>query len=90
MVELLLLLLRLELPLLVLRAIAPMLLLLSSMQLTPRWGTHHAVLRRKTARTTTGRGSRHHPIPLLLISLNTDLHQLLLMLLSAIHCMIGW
>jgi hypothetical protein len=57
-VELLLLLLRpllLELPLLELWVIAPILLLLQSMQLTPRWGIHHVVHGRNTARTTTGR-----------------------------------
>jgi hypothetical protein len=77
MVELmLLLLLRLELPLLVLWAIAPILLLLRSVQLTPRWGIHHAVLRRSTARTTTASGSRLYP--LLLIGLSNGLHQPLL------------
>jgi hypothetical protein len=77
MVELmLLLLLRLELPLLVLWAIAPILLLLRSVQLTPRWGIHHAVLRRSTARTTTASGSKLYP--LLLIGLSNGLHQPLL------------
>jgi hypothetical protein len=76
---LLLLLLRLELPLLVMRAIAPiLLLLLRSVQLTPRWDIHYAVLRRSTARTTTDRASRQHPLPLLLISLSNGLHQPLL------------
>jgi hypothetical protein len=56
MVELLLLLL-LELPWLELWAIAPVLLLLWSVQLTHRWGIHYAVLGRSTARTTTGSGS---------------------------------
>jgi hypothetical protein len=41
-VELLLLL--LELSLFELWAMAPILLMLSSMQLTPRWGIHHAIL----------------------------------------------
>jgi hypothetical protein len=72
---LLLLLLLLELPLLVLWVIASILLLLRSMQLTPRWGIHHAVLRRSTARTTTGRGSRNHSLPLLLIDLSNGFHQ---------------
>jgi hypothetical protein len=54
MVELLrlllwLLLLLMELPFLILRGIAPILLLLRSVQLTPRWGIHHAVLGRSTA-----------------------------------------
>jgi hypothetical protein len=85
MVELLLLLLLLqllllELPLLELWAIAPILLLLRSAQLTLRWGIHHVVLRRSTARTTTSRGSKHHPLPLplLLIGLSNGLHQPLL------------
>jgi hypothetical protein len=71
---LMLLLLQLELPLLVLRAIAPILLLLRSAQLTPRWGIHYAVLRRSTARTITSRGSMHHPLPLLLLDLSNSLH----------------
>jgi hypothetical protein len=75
---LLLLLLRLELPLLVLRPIAPILLLLRSVNLTPRWSIHHAVLRRSTTRTTTDRGSRHHHLPLLLLGLSNDLHHPLL------------
>jgi hypothetical protein len=58
-VELLLLLLLwlllLKLPLLVLWAVAPILLLLWTVQLTPRWGIYHEVLRRSTARTTTSR-----------------------------------
>jgi hypothetical protein len=37
-------------------------------------GIHHAVLWRSTARTTTGRGYRHHPLPLLLIGFSNDLH----------------
>jgi hypothetical protein len=75
MVELLLLLLLwLELPLLVLLAVAPILLLLRSAQQTPRRGIHHAVLRRSTARTTTGRGSRHHPFSLLFLGLSNGLH----------------
>jgi hypothetical protein len=82
MVELLLLLLRrrllLELPRLEFWATAPILLLLWSTQLTPRWAIHHAVLWRSTARTTTASGSRHHPLPLFLISLSNDLHHPLL------------
>jgi hypothetical protein len=81
MVELVLLLLQLlllELSLLVLWAIAPILLLLRSAQLTPRWGIHLAVLRTSTARTTTDRESRHHPLPLLLIGLSNGLHHPLL------------
>jgi hypothetical protein len=51
MVELLqlllwLLLLWLVLPLLILQAIAPILMLLRSTKLTPRWGIHHVVLGR--------------------------------------------
>jgi hypothetical protein len=52
MIELLL----LKLPWLELWVTAPVLLLLRLMQRTPRWGIHHAVLGRSTARTTTGRG----------------------------------
>jgi hypothetical protein len=48
-------------------------LLLWSTQLTLRWGIHHAVLRRSTARTTTAHGSRHHPLPLFLIGLRHPL-----------------
>jgi hypothetical protein len=78
-VELLLVLLvQLELPLLVLQATAPILLLLRSAQLTPGWGIHHAVLRRCIARTTTTRVSTHHPLTLLLIGLSNGLHQPLL------------
>jgi hypothetical protein len=77
-VKLLLLLLLLELPLLVLWVIDPILLLLWSAQLSPRWDIHHAVLGRRTARTTTDRGSRHHSLPLLPISLSNGLHQPLL------------
>jgi hypothetical protein len=77
MVELLLLLL-LELPRLELWAIARILLLLRSGQLTPRWGIHHAVLGRSTGRTTMISGSRHHPLPLLRIGLSSDLHHPLL------------
>jgi hypothetical protein len=68
----------LELPQLELWVIAPILLLLRSTQLTPRWGIHHAVLGRSTARTTTTSGSRHHPLSLLLIGLNNGLHHPLL------------
>jgi hypothetical protein len=77
MVELLLLLLLrllLEFPRLELWATAPILLLLWSMQLTPRWGIHHVVLGRSTARTTIASRSRHHLLPLLLINLSNDLH----------------
>jgi hypothetical protein len=78
---LLLLLLRLllqELPQLDLWAIDPILLLLWSTQLTPRWGIHHVVLWRSTARTTAASGSSHHPLPLFLIGLNNGLHHPLL------------
>jgi hypothetical protein len=68
------LLLLLELPWLKLWAMAPILLLLWSTQLTPRWGIHHAVLRRSTARATTASGSRHHPLPLFLIGLSNGLY----------------
>jgi hypothetical protein len=43
-------------------------------QLASRWGIYHVVLGRSTARTTTGRGYRHHPLPLLLINLSDSLH----------------
>jgi hypothetical protein len=76
MVELLLLL--LELPWLELWAIAQILLLLWSTQLTPRWGIHHVVLGRHTARTTTTIGFRHHPLPPFLIDLSNGLHHPLL------------
>jgi hypothetical protein len=80
MVELLLLLrlLLLELPQLELWVMAPILLLLWSTQLTPRWGIHHAVLWRSTTRTTAASGSRHHPLPLFLIGLSNGLHHALL------------
>jgi hypothetical protein len=81
MVEMLLLLLRLlllELPWLELWAMAPILPLLWLMQLTPRWGIHHAVLRKSIARVTTTSGSRYHPLPLFLIGLSNDLHHPLL------------
>jgi hypothetical protein len=77
-VELLLMLLLLELPLLELWAIAPVLLLLQLAQLAPKWGVHHAVLRRSTARTTTASGSRHHFLSLFLIGLSNGLHHSLL------------
>jgi hypothetical protein len=48
------------------------------MQLTPRWGVHHAVLGRNITRETTANGSRHHPLSLFLIGLNNDLHHPLL------------
>jgi hypothetical protein len=57
-----------------LRAIAQVLLLLQSTQLTPRWGIHHVVLGRITARTTTGIECRHHSFSLLLIGLSNSLH----------------
>jgi hypothetical protein len=47
-------------------------------QLTPRWGIHHAVLGRSTARTTTASGCRHYPLSLFLIGLSNDLHHPLL------------
>jgi hypothetical protein len=82
MVELLLLLLLwlllLELPQLELCMITPILLLLWSTRLTPRWGIHHAVLERSTARTTTASGSRHHPFYVFLIGLSNGLHHPLL------------
>jgi hypothetical protein len=83
MIELLLLLLLLRLLLLELLwlelwEIAPVLLLLWSMQLTPRWGIHHTVLGRSTARTTTASGYRHHPLSLFLIGLSNNLHHPLL------------
>jgi hypothetical protein len=78
MVELLLLLLLLELPRLELWAVALVLVLPWSVQLTPRWGIHHAVLERSTARTTNASGSRHHLLSLFLICLNDDLHHSLL------------
>jgi hypothetical protein len=81
-VELLLLLLLrlllLELPRLELWAMAPILLLLWLMQLTPRWGIHHTVLWRSTARITAASGSRHHTLPLFLIGLSNGLHHPLL------------
>jgi hypothetical protein len=72
------LLLLLELSRLKLWVMALILLLLWSTQLTLRWGIHHAVLRRSTARTTTASGSRHHPLPLFLIGLSNGLHHPLL------------
>jgi hypothetical protein len=57
---------------------APILLLLWSTQLTLRWGIHHAVLGRSTARTTTASGSRHHLLSLFLIGLSNSLHHPLL------------
>jgi hypothetical protein len=61
-VELLLLrlLLLLELSRLKFWVMAPILLLLWSPQLTPRWGIHYAVVQRSIARTTTASGSMHH------------------------------
>ncbi len=75
---LLLRLLLLELPRLELWAMAPILLLLWLTQLTPRWGIHHAVLGRSTARTTTASRSRHHPLSLFVIGLSNGLHHPLL------------
>jgi hypothetical protein len=81
-VELLLLLLLwlllLELSQLELWVMALILPLLLSTQLTPRWGIHHAVLWRSTARTTATSGFWHHALPLFLIGLNNDLHHPLL------------
>jgi hypothetical protein len=74
MVELLL----LKLPWLELSAIAKILLLLWSTQLTPKWGIHHAVLERSTARTTSASVSRYHLLTLLLINLSNCLHHSLL------------
>jgi hypothetical protein len=76
MVEMLLL---LKLPRLELWAIAPILLLLWSTQLTPRWGIHHAVLGRSTTRATTTGRSRYYLLPLLLMNLDNGLpHHLLI------------
>jgi hypothetical protein len=75
---LLLLLFLLELPQLELWVMAPILLLIWSTQLTPRWGIHHAVLWRSTARTTAASGSMHHPLPLFLIGISNGLHHPLL------------
>jgi hypothetical protein len=70
-VELLLwLLLLLELSRLKLWVMVPVLLLLWSTQLTPRWGIHHTVLQRSTVRTTTDCRSRHQLLPLFLIGLS--------------------
>jgi hypothetical protein len=68
----------LELSCLELLAMAPILLLLWSMQLTPRWAIHHAVLWRSTTRTIAASGSRHQPFPLFLIGLSNGLHHPLL------------
>jgi hypothetical protein len=68
----------LKLPWLELWAMALILLLLWSTQLTPRWDIHHAVLWRSTARTTAASGFRHHPLPLFLIGLGNNLHHPLL------------
>jgi hypothetical protein len=67
-------LLSLKLSWLELRAIAPILLLLWSTQLTPRRGIHHAVLRGSNARITTSHRSWHHLLPLFLIGLGNGLH----------------
>jgi hypothetical protein len=79
-VELLLLLLWLLLILswLELWTIAPIVLLLWSTRLTPRWGIHQVVSGRSTTRTTTTSGSRHHLFSLLLINLGNYLHHSLL------------
>jgi hypothetical protein len=68
----------LELSRLKLWVMAPVLLLLWSTQLTPRWGIHHTVLQRSTTRTTTACRSRHQLLPLFLIGLSNDLHHPLL------------
>jgi hypothetical protein len=53
--------------------------LLRSAQLAPRWGIHHAVLQRSTARTITASGSRHYLLSLFLIGLSNGLpHSLLI------------
>jgi hypothetical protein len=75
---LLLWLLLLELPRLELWAIAPILLLLRLAQLTPSWVILYSVFGRSTARTTTARGSMHHPLSLFLIGLSNGLHHPLL------------
>jgi hypothetical protein len=72
------LLLLLELSWLKLWVMAPVLLLLWSTQLTPRWGIHHTLLRRSTARITTACRSRHQLLPLFLIGLSNGLHHPLL------------
>jgi hypothetical protein len=81
-VELLLLLLLwlllLELSQLELWAITPILLLLWSMQLSHRWGIHHTILWRNTARTITASRSWHHHLSLFLIGLSNGLHDPLL------------
>jgi hypothetical protein len=78
MVELLVLLqlwlLLLELLWLELWMIALILLLFWPTQQTLRWGVYHAVLGRSTARASTARGPRHHPLSLFLIGLSNDLH----------------
>jgi hypothetical protein len=75
LVLLLLRLLLLKLPRLELCVIAQVLLLLWLVQLTPRWGIHHAVLGRSTARTIIASGSGHHLLSLFIISLSNALHQ---------------
>jgi hypothetical protein len=67
-----------KLPWLELWVIAPILLLLWPMQLSPRWGIHHVVLGRSTARTTTASRFWYHLLPLLLINLSNCLHHSLL------------
>jgi hypothetical protein len=75
---LLLRLLLLELPLFKLWLTAPVLLLLWSAQLTPRWCIHHAVFGRRNTRTTTPSGCRQHLLSLFLIGLSNGLHHSLL------------
>jgi hypothetical protein len=89
---LLLRLLLLKLPRLELWLIAPILLLLLlwSTQLTPRWGIHHVVHGRSTARTITASGSKHHLCPLLLINLRNRLHHSLLINVHTHHLIVRW
>jgi hypothetical protein len=77
-IEVLLWLLLLELTRLELWAIAPILLLLWSTQLTLGEDIHYAVFGRSTARTITASGSRHHLFLLPLINLSNVLHHSLL------------
>jgi hypothetical protein len=67
-----------KLPWMELWVIAPILLLLWPMQLSPRWGIHHVALGRSTARTTTASRFWYHLLPLLLINLSNCLHHSLL------------
>jgi hypothetical protein len=75
---LLLRLLLLELPRFKLWPTALVLLLLWSVQLTPRWCIHHAVFGRSNTRTTTASGCRHNLLSLFLIGLSNGLHHSLL------------